>query len=197
VCIGASTVSISNVSPHKSTSFKDNGGFAYEFSTLTTQPISPNIFGYNHAPTPSTVPATHVSAISPNTIIFEHVPSGWVQMPNYLKHSTPPVSKSHHKHYERRTENEHRLFLIGLQKCSSGDWKSISKCYIPSKTSTQIASHAKKYRHHQNGLKKNKKRKSIHDVTLDNINMGVVPSFINKEQRLCLTPNFSIQPQKI
>ncbi|ESW23655.1 hypothetical protein PHAVU_004G065400 [Phaseolus vulgaris] len=103
-------------------------------------------------------------------------------MPNYLNHSTPPVSKSHHKRYERWTENEHRLFLIGLQNCSPGDWKSISKRYIPSKTSTQIASHAQKYMHYQNGLKKNKKRKSIHDVTLDDINTSVVPSFINQEQ---------------
>ena len=35
--------------------------------------------------------------------------------------------------------------------------------------------------HYQNGLKKNK-RKSIHDVTLDDINTSVVPSFINQEQ---------------
>jgi len=48
-----------------------------------------------------------------------------------------------------------------------GDWKNISKYYIPSKTPTQIASHAQKYRHHQNGLKKNKKRKSIHNISLD------------------------------
>ncbi|KAK8468570.1 hypothetical protein PHAVU_006G059242, partial [Phaseolus vulgaris] len=167
VCVGASRVSILNVSPYQSTPFKDNGEPAFKFPTPTIQPISPDVFCYKNAHTPSEVFATHVSAISPNTIISEHVPSGWVQMPNYSNHSTPPVLKSHHKQYEHWTENEHRLFIIGLQNCSWGDWKNISKYYIPSKTPTQIASHAQKYRHHQNGLKKNKKRKSIHDISFD------------------------------
>jgi len=111
VCVGASRVSILNVSPYQSTPFKDNGEPAFKFPTPTIQPISPDVFCYKNAHTPSEVFATHVSAISPNTIISEHVPSGWVQMPNYSNHSTPPVLKSHHKQYEHWTENEHRYIF--------------------------------------------------------------------------------------
>ena len=111
VCVGASRVSISNVSPYQSTPFKDNGEPASEFPTPTIQPISPDVSCYNQAPTSSKVLVTHVSAISPNTIISEHVPSGWVQMPNYSNHSTPPVLKSHHKQYVHWTENEHRYIF--------------------------------------------------------------------------------------
>jgi len=63
----------------------------------------------------------------------------------------------------------HRLFLIGLKSCGKGDWKGISRRFLSSKSSTQIASHAQKYQLHQKGQKKNMKRKSIYEVTLEGI----------------------------
>ncbi|XP_039690560.1 transcription factor MYB1R1 [Medicago truncatula] len=68
------------------------------------------------------------------------------------------------------TDDEHKLFLKGLKKHGKGRWKDISKEFVVTKTPTQIASHAQKYFIHQNVKdieKKEKKRKSIHDTTLN------------------------------
>ncbi|KAF7132405.1 hypothetical protein RHSIM_Rhsim09G0172100 [Rhododendron simsii] len=64
------------------------------------------------------------------------------------------------------TEEEHRRFLMGLQKHGKGDWRNISRNFVISKTPTQVASHAQKYFMRQNsGLKDHKRRPSIHDIT--------------------------------
>ena len=60
-----------------------------------------------------------------------------------------------------------RLFLIGLEKYGKGDWKSISRNAVVSRTPTQVASHAQKYFLRLNSInKKDKKRSSIHDITM-------------------------------
>jgi SHAQKYF class myb-like DNA-binding protein len=43
------------------------------------------------------------------------------------------------------TEEEHRRFLLGLQKLGKGDWRGISHNFVVSRTPTQVASHAQKY----------------------------------------------------
>ncbi|KAI3712597.1 hypothetical protein L1987_71157 [Smallanthus sonchifolius] len=40
---------------------------------------------------------------------------------------------------------EHRLFLDGLDDIGKGHWGAISKCYVPTRTPTQVASHAQKH----------------------------------------------------
>ncbi|KAL6005333.1 hypothetical protein ACLOJK_005898 [Asimina triloba] len=62
----------------------------------------------------------------------------------------------------------HQLFLIGLQKYGRGDWRSISRNAVVSRTPTQVASHAQKYYLRLNSVKKEKKRSSIHDITTVN-----------------------------
>uniref|UniRef100_A0A0C9QP74 TSA: Wollemia nobilis Ref_Wollemi_Transcript_15112_1583 transcribed RNA sequence n=1 Tax=Wollemia nobilis TaxID=56998 RepID=A0A0C9QP74_9CONI len=63
------------------------------------------------------------------------------------------------------TEEEHRLFLMGLNKYGKGDWRSISRNFVISRTPTQVASHAQKYFLRLGSGNKEKKRSSIHDIT--------------------------------
>ncbi|CAK9173983.1 unnamed protein product [Ilex paraguariensis] len=61
------------------------------------------------------------------------------------------------------TEEEHRTFLIGLEKLGKGDWRGISKNFVISRTPTQVASHAQKYFLRQAGLNKKHRRSSLFD----------------------------------
>lgn len=54
---------------------------------------------------------------------------------------------------------------MGLQKHGKGDWRNISRNFVITKTSTQVASHAQKYYLRQLSERKEKRRPSIHDIT--------------------------------
>lgn len=67
------------------------------------------------------------------------------------------------------TEEEHRMFLIGLQKLGKGDWRGISRNFVPTRTPTQVASHAQKYFIRQSNLTRRKRRSSLFDITAEPI----------------------------
>ncbi|GER32463.1 homeodomain-like superfamily protein [Striga asiatica] len=70
------------------------------------------------------------------------------------------------------TEDEHRLFLLGLEKYGKGDWKSISRYMVLTRNPTQVASHAQKHFERQEKEEQSKKRRSIFDNSIaDNSSM--------------------------
>lgn len=81
-----------------------------------------------------------------------------------------PGGKGSRSDQERRkgiswTEDEHRQFLLGLDKYGKGDWRSISRNFVVTRTPTQVASHAQKYFIRLNSMNKDRRRSSIHDIT--------------------------------
>ncbi|KAG6521087.1 hypothetical protein ZIOFF_018153 [Zingiber officinale] len=62
------------------------------------------------------------------------------------------------------TEEEHRMFLMGLQKLGRGDWRGIARNFVMSRTPTQVASHAQKFFIRQSNLSRRKRRSSLFDM---------------------------------
>ncbi|XP_042474312.1 transcription factor MYBS3-like [Zingiber officinale] len=62
------------------------------------------------------------------------------------------------------TEEEHRMFLMGLQKLGKGDWRGIARNFVMSRTPTQVASHAQKFFIRQSNLSRRKRRSSLFDM---------------------------------
>ncbi|KAJ8754425.1 hypothetical protein K2173_002876 [Erythroxylum novogranatense] len=65
------------------------------------------------------------------------------------------------------TEEEHKMFLLGLQKLGKGDWRGIARNYVISRTPTQVASHAQKYFIRQTNVSRRKRRTSLFDIVVD------------------------------
>ncbi|XP_021719501.1 uncharacterized protein LOC110687197 [Chenopodium quinoa] len=66
------------------------------------------------------------------------------------------------------SDDEHRLFIIGVEIYGKGDWRSISRSVVLTRSSTQVASHAQKF-YNKKKCPKVTKRSSIHNITTVNV----------------------------
>ncbi|XP_061373498.1 transcription factor MYB1R1-like [Gastrolobium bilobum] len=85
-----------------------------------------------------------------------------------------PHGSGKHRDRERKrgipwTEEEHKLFLLGLQRVGKGDWRGISRNYVKTRTPTQVASHAQKYFLRRSNLNRRRRRSSLFDITTDSV----------------------------
>lgn len=100
--------------------------------------------------------------------------------PGKVQSDSAHAKKASRVELERRkgiawTPDEHRKFLKGLEKFGKGDWRSISRHYVRSRTPTQVASHAQKYFNRLNSGTKQRRRTSIHDITCDDVGETSAP----------------------
>lgn len=87
-----------------------------------------------------------------------------------------------------------RLFLLGLETYGKGDWRSISRNFVVSRTPTQVASHAQKYFNRLNSVNKERRRTSIHDITIASSGDSKAP-----QVPIAAAPTFSqtLQPSAV
>ncbi|CAH9078806.1 unnamed protein product [Cuscuta europaea] len=63
------------------------------------------------------------------------------------------------------TEEEHKLFLWGLEKAGKGNWREISRNYVKTRSPTQVASHAQKHFLRRTHSNHRRHRSSLFDIT--------------------------------
>ncbi|KAL4574917.1 hypothetical protein LXL04_021757 [Taraxacum kok-saghyz] len=67
------------------------------------------------------------------------------------------------------TIDEHKSFLMGLEKLGKGRWRGISEKYVKSRTATQVASHAQKYFNRIKAPDKGRRRSSLFDMSNESV----------------------------
>lgn len=130
------------------------------------------------------------------TDFFDHVAAPTAQVPTPER--VPGYVSAPRKKDGRWTEEEHRLFLLGLDRCSGKrKWKQISQQYVVSRTSIQVASHAQKH-FIGNGIPlKERRRRSINDTTLKDMDTNVTPHMNQPNLVPTLISNFAFRSHEM
>lgn len=128
---------------------------------------------------------------NPDSPLSDHVRDPTHLTDGYLSDDPAHGSGSSNRRCERKkgvpwTEEEHRLFLIGLQKLGKGDWRGIARNYVVSRTPTQVASHAQKYFIRQSNASRRKRRSSLFDMVADDMATDTPP--VPEEQVMLPSP---------
>ncbi|OVA08543.1 SANT/Myb domain [Macleaya cordata] len=126
------------------------------------------------------------AAASPNPSSPDHLRDPNPIAEGYVSDDPAHTSCSSNCRGERKkgipwTEEEHRLFLMGLQKLGKGDWRGIARNFVVSRTPTQVASHAQKYFIRQSNATRRKRRSSLFDMVPD---LSMEPPAVPEEQFL-------------
>ncbi|MCO5608201.1 hypothetical protein L7F22_062407 [Adiantum nelumboides] len=116
------------------------------------------------------------SASTGNLIETTSIPSPFtaVRQDGYASEGLLHTSRLQRKKGVPWTEEEHKLFLIALQKLGKGDWRGISKHFVKTRTPTQVASHAQKHFLRQSNLSKRRRRSSLFDMAPDVVPVNAV-----------------------
>ncbi|KAI9109265.1 hypothetical protein K1719_019888 [Acacia pycnantha] len=122
----------------------------------------------------------------------------WNEFQRKRASSMRPASENERKKGVPWTEEEHKLFLMGLKKHGKGDWRNISRNFVVTRTPTQVASHAQKYfiRQLSGGGGKDKRRASIHDITTVNLTETSTRTSRNKTKKSSSCSSSSSPPEK-
>jgi len=98
------------------------------------------------------------------------------------------------------TVEEHAKFIEGVKKVGRGRWAVISKNYVPTRTPTQVASHAQKYFIRLEKKEKNKRiRKSIFDTvtTVDGYSSSSEHGEKPRVPRAKVVPIRTVKPETV
>ncbi|KAG6669260.1 transcription factor MYBS3-like isoform X3 [Carya illinoinensis] len=122
-----------------------------------------NLSAHYHSSSSAAASPNHLDSPSSDLV---HVSDG------YLSDDPAHASCSANRRGDRKkgvpwTEEEHRQFLIGLNKLGKGDWRGIARNFVISRTPTQVASHAQKYFIRQTNANRKKRRSSLFDMVPD------------------------------
>ncbi|KAJ7003043.1 hypothetical protein D5086_006308 [Populus alba] len=126
------------------------------------------------SPNPDSPPSDHVRDSA-------HVPDGYLSDDPAAHASCSTNQRGDRKKGVPWTEDEHRLFLIGLQKLGKGDWRGIARNFVVSRSPTQVASHAQKFFIRQSNATRRKRRSSLFDMVPE---MATDPQPVPEEQEL-------------